>query len=414
MTRRIIAIFTATIAITTATAQELTYEQYMQRVTENNTALVAHSIDIDIAKAAVKASKTYNDPELSVEYGNNEDWNKDLGQSIATQLGGTFTFGVRRSGIRLAEKELQATIAVFNDYMRNFHAEATIAYLEHLKAKALLTTAIKRETYMTQLAHNDSLRFVRGDIAKTQWIESRLAAGLTRNERLAAETHERNTAIRLGYFMGELNDAGNIKAAGNLEENHQPLLSIEEYVEKAMENRADLHAALSNVDIAKAQQKLNSAKRRIDLKLFVGAEYNKSEPEFTKLKVGASIPLRFSNINNGARNRDKAIIEQSEQQFIDTRLLIQSEVMQAYNECLMTDKQMNTFTRGMLDENAELLDSKRKAYRQGEISFIEFIETERSDNLLQEEYINTLFNKAASRVRLLQSVGINCNIDRKH
>lgn len=398
------------VVATTVIAQELTYEQYMQRVTSNNTALVARSIDIEIAKAVVKASKTYNDPELSVEYGNNEDWNKDLGQSIAAQLGGTFTFGVRRSGIRLAEKELQATIAVFNDYMRNFHADATIAYLEHLKAKALLMTALNRETYMSQLADNDSLRFVRGDIAKTQWIESRLAAGLTRNERLEAETYERNTAIKLGYFMGDLNESTNINAAGTLEESWQPLAPIDNYVEKAMESRADLHVALSNVDIAKAQQKLNNAKRRIDLRLFVGAEYNKSEPDFTKVKIGASIPLRFSNMNSGARSRERAVIEQSEQELTDTRLLIQAEVMQAYNECLTAEKQMSTFTQGMLDENAELLESKRKAYREGEISFVEFIETERSDNMLQEEYINTLFNKAASRVRLLQSVGITTDV----
>lgn len=407
MIKKIVATALLLAVALAASAQQLTYEQYIQQVLSNNTALIAKSLDIEIAQASVKKSKVYNDPTLSFEYGNNEDWNKDLGQSIAAQLSRTFTFGVRTSGIRLAEKELQATTAVFNDYLRNFQAEATIAYLEHLRAKSLLSTAIKREEYMKQLAQNDSVRYMRGDIAKSVWIESRLAAGLTHNERLNSEALFKNTAIALGYYMGNMQNSDKIAAEGSLHETAAPLLSLDSYIEQAMENRADLSVAISKVDIAKAQQKLNSARRRIDIQLSVGAEYNKSEPSFTKLKIGAAVPLKFSNLNSGARAMDMAAIDQAQTQLADTRLSIHSEVMQAYNNCLIADKQAATFTREMLDETAELLDSKRKAYRQGEISFIEYIETERSDNMLQEEYINALFNSAASRVRLLQSVGLN-------
>ena len=395
------------IATSLAMSQQLTYEKYMECVLNNNTALVAHNLNIEIAQANLKSSKTYNDPTLSFEYGNNEDWNKDLGQSIAAQLSRTFTFGVRKSGIRVAEKELQATIAVFNDYLRNFHAEATIAYLEHLRAKALLETAKRREEYMTQIAHNDSLRFTRGDIAKTVWIESRLAAGLTRNNRLDAEALYNNTAVALGYYMGNVRETESIVVAEILKEYITPLNPIDEYVEQAMTNRADIHIAISNIEISKAKEKLNRARRRIDLQLSIGAEYNKSEPSFTKLKVGAAIPLKFSNLNNGARIMDRAMIEQAETEFTDTRLRIHCEVIQAYNNCRIANNQVSTFNNGMLKETAELLAGKRKAYRQGEISFIEYIETERSDNMLQEEYINTLFNNAVSRVKLLQCVGVN-------
>ena len=58
-------LFLLTIAATlAATAQELTYESYMQRVLENNTAVVAEAMNIDIAQAALKNSKVYNDPTL--------------------------------------------------------------------------------------------------------------------------------------------------------------------------------------------------------------------------------------------------------------------------------------------------------------------------------------------------------------
>ena len=53
-------LFLLTIAVTfAATAQELTYDSYMQRVLENNTAIVAEAMNIDIAQQALKSSKVY-------------------------------------------------------------------------------------------------------------------------------------------------------------------------------------------------------------------------------------------------------------------------------------------------------------------------------------------------------------------
>lgn len=412
--RKLILTIALVVAAMHAKAQQLTYEHYMQSVLNNNTAVVARSLDIDIAQANLKSSKVFNDPVLSVEYGNNEDWDKKLGQSIAAQLSRTFTFGVRKATIRLAKNELNAMKAVFNDYMRNFNADATVAYLNHLKAKSLLNIALERENYMAQLAQNDSLRFVRGEIAKTVWVETRLAAGLAHNERLAAESEQRNTSIVLGYYMGNLADAQSIVVNGNLENCAFQLRPIGEYIDNALANRADLAAAINNVDVAQAQKQLNSARRRVDLQLSVGAEYNQGahreepgEPSFTKLKVGAAIPLKFSNINGGARAMDRARVQQAEQQLADVRMHVQSEVMQAYNNCQIAEQQVKTFTRGLLQETAELLSAKRTAYRAGEISFVEFIETERSENMMQTEYIETLYNRAVSLVELQKSVGIS-------
>ena len=99
-------------------------------------------------------------------------------------------------------------------------------------------------------------------------------------------------------------------------------------------------------------------------------------------------------------------IEQAEQELTDTRLRVQSEVMQAHNNCRIAELQATTFSQSMMSETSELLLKKREAYSLGEISFIEFIETERSDNMMHEEYINALYNRAASTVELMRSIGI--------
>lgn len=405
MKRYIITLFLSTFVLWVA-AQQLTYKQYIKNVTENNAALIAQNMDISIAQATLKSSKVYNDPTLSVEYGNNEDWNKDLGQSFAAELGRTFTFGVRRAGIRLAQKELEATTAVFNNYARNLYADATTAYLLHLRAKALLEIAAQRDTFMIELEQSDSIRFHRGDISKSVWLETRLAAGLTHNERLSAEAEYTNTLYSLGYYMGSFKNIEQLSIEGTLEEIKSEMKGMDYYIEKAIANRADIVAATSNVEIAEAQRKLNRAQRRIDIQLSIGAEYNDADPKFTKVKIGAAIPIKISNFNKGARIKEQTIIEQRQQELTELRLQVQSEVMQAYNDCIIADKQVENFRNGMVNETAELLEGKRKAYRMGEIPFVEFIETERSDNMMNEEYINALYNKAQSIVELQRSTGI--------
>lgn len=188
---------------------------------------------------------------------------------------------------------------------------------------------------MSHLSQSDSLRFVRGEIAKTAWIETRLAAGLARNQRLTAEAEYRNSIIRIGYYMGDLSNAQNISVSGTLEESVTTLEGLDIYIGCALEHRSDLLVAYHNVEIAEAEKRLNSARRRIDLNLSLGAEYNFADPSFTHLAVGAAIPLKFSNINKGERNRDRAKVEKANREVADTRLQIESEVMQAYNNCII-------------------------------------------------------------------------------
>lgn len=408
------SIFTA-IAIVAAfahsTAQNISYGQYMEQVIANNITLTAQRLNIEIASLKVEASKVHNDPTLAVTYSSNEDWDKKLGDAIEGELSRTFTFGVRKSGIRVAENEQAQTLALFEEYMRNFRADATIAYLEHIRARTLLTLKTENEHNLRHVAHNDSIRYSKGDIAKSDWQESRLAAGLAHNSRLAAEAEVKNTAIKMGYYMGDLKDAGHIIGNGTLEINEPPA-PMESYIERAINNRADLQAALCRVDIAEATRKFNAARRRTDLNIKIAAEHNRGarvngerEPSFTTVKAGVAIPLKFSNLNKGARAADRLLVQQAQQEAEDARMQVQSDVMQAYNDYIYAILQTETFTNQMIQETTEMVNSKRKAYESGDISFLEYISTEQHKNEMNNEYVAALFEKAVKWVELQRAVG---------
>ena len=399
-------VFAAIILSLQAVAQNISYAEYMERVFKDNIALTAKSLDLDIADAGVTESKVFNDPTLAVSYTNNEDWSKGLGQGIEVELGKTFTFGVRRERMNIAESERKQTIALLEEYMRNFRADATIAYLEHLRAGMVHAEAIEVYKGLNEVATNDSIRFIKGDIAESEWLESRMAQGVARNAVLDAEAQLCNTAIMMGYYMNSLAGAEELRGTGTLDIDGEPA-PMQEYINTALERRPDIIVALERADMAKARARFNKAQRRPELDVNIGATYNFSNPDFTTLKAGIAVPLKFSSLNKGARIIDEAVAHQAEIEVSEARLQVETEVMQAYRTFAFTAKQAETFSSEMLNDMRKVVENKRKAYELGEIPFLDYLIVQRNENEMRHQYIDALFNKAATWVELQRSTGLD-------
>ena len=401
-----IILFTTIILSLHATAQNISYKEYMECVLKDNIALTAKSLDLDIADAGVESAKIFNDPTIAVSYTNNEDWSKGLGQGIEFELGKTFTFGVRRERINIAESERKQTVALFEEYMRNFRADATIAYLEHLRAGMIHAEAITMHKDISEVAKNDSIRFTKGDIAESEWLESRMAEGIARNAVLDAEAQLYNTAIALGYYMNNLGGAECLRGVGTLDISEQTA-PMQEYINTALERRPDIVVALGHADIAKAKMKFNKAMRRPELNANIGATYNISSPNFTTVKAGIAVPLKFSSLNKGLRVLDETLAKQADIEVNEARLLVETEVMQAFHSFAFTAKQAETFSTAMLNDMRKVVENKRKAYELGEIAFLDYLLVQRNENEMRHEYINALFNKAVAWVELQRSIGVD-------
>ena len=307
--------------------------------------------------------------------------------------------------MNIADSERRQTTALLEEYMRNFRADATIAYLEHLRAGMLHKEATEIYNDLTEVANNDSLRYLRGDIAQSDWLESRMAQGIAKNAMLAAEAGLRNTAIKLGYYMGDINNAGELNGAGTLEITGVAA-PLEHYTATALKHRADLVVALGKADIAVAAQKFNKAQRRPELDVVLGATYNIADPDFTTIKAGVAVPLKFSSLNKGERLMDELLVKQANIEIEDARLMVTADVMQAYNNFNYATKQSETFTSAMLGDMQQVVESKRMAYEMGEIPFLDYLIVQRNESEMRSEYINALFGKAVAWVELQRAVGI--------
>ena len=206
--------------------------------------------------------------------------------------------------------------------------------------------------------------------------------------------------------MGDMNNAELLKGSGSLEMTEQTA-TLEHYTSTALEHRADLVVALSKADIAIAAQKFNKAQRRPELDVVLGATYNFADPNFTTIKAGVAVPLKFSNLNKGARIMDELLVKQANIEIEEARLMVTADVMQAYNNFKYATKQSETFSNAMLNDMQQVVESKRKAYEMGEIPFLDYLIVQRNENEMRREYIDALYGKAVAWVELQRSIGID-------
>ena len=401
-------------AQTTAVVRERTidYKSYMEEVLKQNIGYAVEKLNVSAAEANIKAAQIFNDPELSVEYADNDDYRMQMGRSYSAELSKTFSFGVRSANIDLARSEKELNEALLEDYLHSLRAEATLVWLEALKQGELYK--IKESTYRSirQLAESDSLRHALGKITHTDALQSRLEAGMIYNELLSAETELFNAYSSLSLWTGSFDRSVPYKPIGNM--NMEPrTFDIEQLVQIALENRADLAAALKDVDVAKKELKVVRRERNPEFDLAIGYNYNTEvrnleapAPQFSGLTVGMTIPLKFSNLNRGAVKVAEYRMQQAELNYRQAELDIELSVIQSLNYYQATCKQIAQYDGGMLQDAEAVITGKRYSYQRGETSLLEVLDAQRTHDDLHSLYIETLYEYLAALVNLERSAGI--------
>lgn len=395
--------------------KHLSYSEYINKVLEGNISYAAEKLNISIADANISASKVFNDPTLEAEYANNDDHKKKMGQGYSISLGKTFTFGKRGAAIDLARSEKEMSAALLEDYFRNLKAEASIAYLEALKQTDLY--GVKQSSYnsIKELAEADSIKFSLGKITEVDAMQSRVEEGVMHNELVQAENDLYAACSTLNLYLGVFHTDTLYGTKGKIER-EECIQTTEELIQMAIDNRADLMAALKDQEVAKRELVVASSERHQEFDLSVGYNYNTTvrnevapAPQFSGMTVGVSMPLKLSNLNKGALNAAKFRVMQAEERYREAKLQVQTEVMKSYKTYNSSLRQVEGFKEGLLDQAAEVLKGKIYSYNRGETSLLEVLDAQRTYNDVKSLYLETIYNLSASFIELERSIGTSIN-----
>lgn len=387
------------------------YHEYMDAVERQNAAYLAERFQIDIAQANTAAASVFNDPVLSIGYGNNQDWSLQMGQSVETGISYSFSLGnVRRARINVARSEEEITRAAIDDWLRNLKADATIAWINAQEAGAL--AEVKRSSYesMRKVADSDSTKAALGDGSRIDAKQSRIESRALYADFLAAEAEYENALQELSLYAGGLQVREVSKDDILIP---IPSSSPDELVELALDNRADLRTAELSRTLSKRNQALVNASRAPEIELNAGYSYNTEvrneiapAPKFHGLSVGVAFPLKFSRYNKGERQAAEMAVQQAETAYEAAQQQIISEVKQAWVSWQSARKVARECSASMLEDAGSILESRRTAYLQGDSSLLDYLMAVRVYNDTAEQCLAARSGLATATAELLRAIGL--------
>lgn len=393
-------------------AQEIGYEDFMRQVAERNASYLAEKYNVEIAVANARASKIFNDPELSFGYSNNQDWSMQMGQSYETGISYTMSLGnVRGARMKVSMTEQQIAEKAVADYLCNLKAEAATAYAEAWCAAAKEKIMYDAYSNMLKIAAGDSLRLSEGEVNATDALQSAMEAKRMKNDWLSSVSEAKNAFTRLSSY------AGGIAVSGV-----QDMLpgtsvtvdkSLSQLQEIALDNRCDLHVALLSKQLSENNLKLVRASRSMEISLNAGYSYNTEvrneiapAPKFHGFSAGVSVPLKFSSANKGEVMAAKAAVLQSEKALEAAELQIRSEVSMAYESYQTAENILDTYATSISEDAKTILENRVFGYKSGDSRLFELLEAQRAYDEVLISFMEAQRDVFVSYAELCRAMGL--------
>ena len=392
--------------------KSINYQTYMDMVLRQNIGYAAEKLNVSVANTEIKAARVFNDIVLAAEYADNDDSNIQMGRSVSVELSKSFSPGKRSANIDLAKSEKELTDALLEDYFHTLRAEATLAYFEAVMQTELFRVKQQSCKNICDLAKGDSIRHQLGKITKVDAIQSGLEAGISRNEVIQMRAELHNTYSSLDLWLGEFSGESLLVPEGTLAISGR-IFNTEDLLQAALNNRADLAAAMKNTEVARKALKVTKCERNMDFDLALGYNYNTEvrneiapAPKFNGVTLGVAVPLKFSNINKGAVRAAEYRTQQAEFNSQQAELEVQASVIQSLRKYKSMLEQVKNFENGLLQDAKSVIDGKMYSYERGETSLFEVLNAQRTYDEMQESYIETLHSCVISLVELERNAGV--------
>ncbi|PUB32664.1 cobalt-zinc-cadmium efflux system outer membrane protein [Elizabethkingia sp. YR214] len=389
----------------------LSFNEYLNLVGKKNLNYAAQKYNVSMAEASIQTANMFPDPQFDME-GSNNGISKNMGYTFGGSFGWTVELGGKRKArVDLARNQSELSKILLSDFFRNLRADASLGYIEALRTKALLD--VQQDSYknMLKLSKSDSIRYRLGTISLVSSKQSKLEAASLLNDVYQAESAEQQAITGLSVFLSDNNLTGR-DVDGDFNAFNRDF-GVEDLITQALNDRADLLAARQNTQVAKSQINLERANRKIDLGLSAGVSHNTTatneiapSPAVNAVKLGVSIPLKFSNNRNAGLKIAEMAHSQSQLEYQQVEQSIRAEVMQAYQQYMATQKQVKQFHNGMLTEAKSILEGIIYSYKRGESSILEVLNAQRTYNDVRKDYYQALADNAAALIELERKTGI--------
>ena len=391
---------------------QLTLNEYLERVRKNNIEYAAERLNMEISDAEIISASVFNNPYISLGYYTNEFNNMQMGQGAMVEIGKTISPGRRTAAINVAKSEKELNEILLTDFMRKLRGDAVLTWLEAVKQRQIIE--IRKNSYHDQVKMmiSDSIRREGNIVKDLDAMQSRVESGLLYSDIIDMELLLTQLYQNISIYLGTgVKDTIYIPETKNIW--NSKVFNLSEIIQTAVTRRADIQAAKKEIDVSKLSVIAAKKERIPEFDIFLGYGFNsevKNElapaPRHGGIELGVSFPIPLFNRARGEIQSAEVRRKQAELRYLQAEREVTSEVINAFNEYMATDKKLKFLTAGIVRTAKEVLDEKRNEYNNGDIHLIEVLDAQRSYDEILHSLYSVIYDKSMALVKLETAMGV--------
>ncbi|HEY2017080.1 MAG TPA: TolC family protein [Bryobacteraceae bacterium] len=389
-----------------ATGQNaLTWDEVRHRFEASNPTLRAARIGIDESKAQEVTAYLRPNPDITTTLDQIDPFSTNPYRPFgyALPLISTSYLHERRNkrelrlesaqkGTAIAESQLadQERTLIFN--LRN-------SFVQALQAKAVLAVAQESLAYYDHLLAVSNDRFRAGDIARVDLNRLELQRVQFETDVQTALVNVRTAKIQLLALLNDRTPIEQFDVTGPFDF-AEPVTTMDELHNIAMATRPDLKAAVQAVDKAKTDYRLAVANGSWDPTF--GVDFARNPPIPLYVGFSITIPLRFSDRNQGEKARTQLDVRRNERLREATNAQVFSDVDSAWATLNSNLTLLRPYKTKYLDLATSVRETVSFAYQSGGSSLLDFLQAQNDYRSVQLGYLNLVgaYLTAANQLNL--------------
>ncbi|HJU11400.1 MAG TPA: TolC family protein [Candidatus Binataceae bacterium] len=290
---------------------------------------------------------------------------------------------------QIADNERTLTFSVASQFINVELAESTLA---------LATQDLKSFQNTVDIAQD---RYKAGDIGEDDYLKIKLQLLQFQTDVSAAELARAQGLSDLRQLLGYESVGPDYDVAGSF--TYQPVHgALEDFQARALKDRPDLQEAQLGVAAAKSQYALQKADGKRD---FTGQINYTHLAYLNDISVFGQIQMPIFDRNQGEIARAGFAITQAQEQSQFASGQVMTDVRDAYENLHASDRIVNLYRSGYLDEAQQSLQISDYAYKRGAVSLLDFLDAERSYRTTQLGYRQALATYLLALEQLREAVG---------
>jgi len=304
---------------------------------------------------------------------------------------------------KIASKEMKVIEMEYELVKLDKIAEAKKAYSEVLSAQQEKEFFKDNLLLAKDFLKKAKVRFNAGDVSRIEVLRAEIEVSNAERDTLQAAKNLLLARAKLNMLMAR--------------EAHAPLFLTEklrfvpvdfdmDVLKTLMLNQHPLAKALNySVSGNRSAVKLSALNFLPDIEIGVFRQKVRGEGKFWTAEIGFNIPIWSLFRQRGELLEAKANLAQEEarRMSVQNELILQLE--DAYHQMHVAEKQVRIYTEKLLEEAEEVYRIASRSYQEGEASYLEVLEAQRTLTATRTGYVQALFEHHSTLAELERAVG---------